>query len=139
MAADRGGGGATAGVNPGGTAGVMSGSRRGTDTNARDRLLARLPPDAVVVVCTPALDDWPVDLVQQLAVRGYSTVTVSPDVAGAEGGVGVDTLGAITAGLDRQVTLRRLGRGGAAVVDWSLAEPLGVALRLSLRKLFDQA
>jgi uncharacterized repeat protein (TIGR01451 family) len=139
MAADGGGGGATAGVNPGGTAGVMSGSRRGTDTDARDRLLARLPPDAVVVVCTPALDDWPVDLVQQLAVRGYSTVTVSPDVTGAEGGVGVDTPGAITAGLDRQVTLQRLGRGGAAVVDWSLAEPLGVALRLSLRKLFDQA
>lgn len=138
-AADGSGEEVAAAAGPGGPARAATGTRQPRGTEARDRLLARLPPDAVVVLCTPALDDWPVDFVQQLAVRGYATVTVSPDVTGAEGGVGVDTPGAIAAGLDRQVTLRRLGRGGAAVIDWSLAEPLGVALRLSLRKLFDQA
>ncbi len=98
----------------------------------RDRLLARLPPNAQVVICTPLLDDWPVDLIRSLAVRQVPQVLVSPDVTGG------DTPGQRLAAVGRDLRLRRAERAGATAVSWSLEQPIDYALRRSLPHLFSQ-
>jgi uncharacterized repeat protein (TIGR01451 family) len=100
----------------------------GLDRRTR-RLLARLPPNAQVVLCTPLLDDWPVGLARALSVRGYPLVVVSPDVAGA------DSLGQRIAETTRQLTLAAIERTGATTVGWNVDQPIDYALRRSLPHL----
>jgi hypothetical protein len=75
------------------------------------RLLARVPADARVVVCTPLLDDWPVALGRALA-RERSLVVVSPDVLTSE------TPGTRIARIERRLRLRALDAVGETV-DWN--------------------
>lgn len=104
-----------------------------TDGGERtDRLLARLPPDAQVVVCTPLLDTWPVSLVRELLGRDYSPLVVSPD---AVSGV---TPGKRLAATSRQLRLTALERAGVETVDWQVEQPIEHALRRSLPHLLDQ-
>lgn len=91
-----------------------------------ERLLTRLPPNAQVVLCTPMTDNWPVSFTRSLAVRGYSTVVVSPDVTGGT------TTGQRVASVQRRLRLTAAERAGAATVSWNLEQPIDYALRLSL-------
>ncbi len=97
-----------------------------------DRLLARLPPNAQVVVCSPLVDNWPVQFVRSLAVRSTPQVLVSPDVTGA------DTPGQRLAASHRELRLRTVRRAGATIVDWPLEQPIDYALRYSLPHLLAQ-
>ncbi len=94
------------------------------------RLLARLPPTAQVVVCSPLLDEWPVTLTQGLAARGYPTTVVSPDVTRGQG------LGQAVVALDRDLRCQTVELAGATCIDWDLDRSIDVALRASLADLF---
>ena len=100
----------------------------GLDDRTR-RLLARLPPNAQVVLCTPLLDDWPVGLARSLSVRGYPLVVVSPDVAGTE------TIGQRIVETTRQFTLEEIQQTGATTFSWDIDQPIDHALRRSLPHL----
>ena len=100
----------------------------GLDDRTRS-LLARLPPNAQVVLCTPLLDDWPVGLARSLSVRGYPLVVVSPDVTGAA------TVGQRITETTRQLRLRTVERTGATTVSWNVDQPIDYALRRSLPHL----
>ncbi|WP_226022672.1 DUF58 domain-containing protein [Halomicrobium salinisoli] len=93
--------------------------------DAVEALLARLPPTAQVVVCSPLLDDWPVDLVGSLAARGYPATVVSPDVTRGE------TVGQRVAAAERAFRLEAVELAGASAVDWDLDRSIDVALRAS--------
>jgi len=99
---------------------------------AVESLLARLPPTARVVICTPLLDDWPVSLVRELAARGYPQTLLSPDVTGG------DSVGRRTAGIRRRVRLSMVQRAGAATVGWTTDRPIDDALRRSIPHLLDR-
>jgi len=96
---------------------------------AVDRLLARLPGDSQVLLCSPLLDNWPVRLAGALARQDHPLVVVSPDVTAA--GTPGQRLGAVS----RRFRLRALERTGVATVDWSIDRPFDEALRLSLPHL----
>jgi uncharacterized repeat protein (TIGR01451 family) len=49
-------------------------------TTERDDLLARLPPDAQVLLLSPLTDDVPVELATQFETHGHPVTTISPDV-----------------------------------------------------------
>lgn len=100
----------------------------GPDETTR-RLLARLPPNAQVVVCTPLLDDWPATLARALDVRGYPLVVLSPDVTGG------DTVGQRILDTTRQFALRELDHAGARTVSWDVDQPVDHALKRSLPHL----
>lgn len=100
----------------------------GPDEQIR-RLLARLPPNAQVVVCSPVVDEWPVDLARSLSVRGYPQVVVSPDVTDGE------SPGQRIMAARRRLHLDTLERVGATTVSWNLDQPIDYALRRSLPHL----
>ena len=99
------------------------------DEERTNRLLARLPPDAQVVVCTPLVDGWPVDFCRALSVRGYPQVVLSPDITEGR------TVGQRVGSLRRNLRLRRLERTGATVAGWQLGQSIDHALRRSLPHL----
>jgi len=96
------------------------------------RLLARLPPNARVVVCSPLLDNWPVELVRTLAVHNYRRVIVSPDVGGDR------TPGQRLGSLHRGFRLRTIERTGATTVDWDIDRPIDYALGRALPQLLGE-
>lgn len=99
-------------------------ARARTDGGARaaDHLDALFPPNAQLVVCTPAVDDHVVDLALALRRRGYPLSVVSPDVTAR------DDVGARLASVRRQARLERLRRVDAPVVDWDPSVTLASAL-----------
>ena len=96
------------------------------------RLLARLPPTAQVVVFSPTLDAWPVELATSLRARHYPTTVVSPDVTGG------DDLAQSVATLERQLRLESIELVGATLIDWNLVDPIDIAMRASLAELFSR-
>ncbi len=100
----------------------------GSDRQIR-RLLARLPPNAQVVLATPLMDNWPVSFARALAVRGFPQVIVTPDVTGG------DTHGQQVTAIQRRLRIRELEGVGATTVSWDLEQPIDYALRLSLPHL----
>jgi uncharacterized protein (DUF58 family) len=91
-----------------------------------NRLLTRLPSDAQVVLCSPLLDNWPVELASALSMRGYPLVVLSPNVVSA----GTD--GQRLAAVGRRARLRALDYMGADTVDWQITDSIGYAVRHSL-------
>jgi len=91
-----------------------------------EALLARLPPNAAVILCTPLLDDWPVSLSESLATHGYSRVILSPAVVTSE------RTGQRVVALNRRLRLRTLERTGTTTVSWQVDQPVDDALRRSL-------
>lgn len=103
----------------------------GSDELTR-RLLARLPPNAQVVLATPLVDNWPVSFARALAVRGFSQVVVTPDIAGSQ------THGQQVTNIQRGLRIRELEGVGATTVSWDLEQPIDYALRLSLPHLLSE-
>jgi len=98
------------------------------ETPPTDRVVSRIEPDAEVLVCSPLLDNWPVELAHDLAVADHETTVISPNVT-----AGVTTgrrLGAI----HRRLRIRTLARSGVRTVDWGVDESLE-QLRASLSEV----
>ena len=98
-----------------------------------ETLLARLPRDAHVILVSPVLDAWPVAFARTLAARDREFLLLSPDVAPG------DSPGQFVAGTRRDLRLRDVELTGASVVDWTLDDPLELALNRSLRTLLSNA
>lgn len=101
-------------------------------TDIAETLLARLPPDAQVLLTTPLLDDLPISIVRSIRERGYPVTVLSPDVTAST------TAGGRLIANQREDRLVTLRLGGADVVDWSPADPLEVALSSSLPEVIPQ-
>lgn len=84
---------------------------------------ARIPPDATVCVCSPAVDDRLVDAARRVEASGHNVALCSPDPTRADPTSAGDRL----ATLERRTRLRRLRRSGISVVDWQNG-PLDAAL-----------
>lgn len=97
-------------------------------------ILARLSPSTQVTVCTPLLDDWPVDLVTALRAREYSTVVVTPDATATATATLTPTPGQRLAKVHRQLRLAAIDRRGCRTVDWSPDRPIDYAIRASLTR-----
>lgn len=99
------------------------GSRPDAGDDARiDRFADRVPAGTQVVVCSPALDAFPVALVRRLAADGHHVTAVSPDVTTT------DTPGRTLAAADRALSLADVRAAGASVVNWAPDEPLASAV-----------
>jgi len=90
------------------------------------RLLTRLPGDAQIVLCSPLLDNWPIELASALSMQEYPLVVLSPDVVSA------GTNGQRLAALGRRARLRALEHMGARTVDWQIADSIDYAVRNSI-------
>jgi len=98
-------------------------------TNWLSELRGRLPARAEVVIVSPLLDNWPLQIASGLRSHGYGVTVVSPDLTGDE------TTGRRVARIHRDLRLRALRERGSRVVDWSLTEPLDVVLDESITHL----
>jgi uncharacterized protein (DUF58 family) len=96
---------------------------------ATRRLRAYLDRHTQVVFVTPALDEFPVTVTETLAGHGHAVTVVSPDVTDGE------TLGGRVTRVTRTERVRRLRETGAHVVDWSLSDPLPLALAPAFREV----
>lgn len=97
-----------------------------------EKLLSRLPADAQVVLCTPLLDDWPVELIQELTVREYSCTVLTPDVTPGP------SAGQRIGGLRRRHRLRTLSETPARTADWRIDQPIEAVLLAAFPEGFDQ-
>jgi len=88
------------------------GGAGGEPDRSTGQLLEKLPAATRVILCTPALEDWPVEFGRAVTDAGHGLVVVSPDVTSAGG---VETR---PAGLGRRLRLRRLEDLGE-VFDWA--------------------
>lgn len=122
---------ATADSEEGGDDPATDGTRAHPDGGSeRARLLlSHLPPGAEVVLLTPLLDEWPVELVRTLRGQDHPVTVVSPDVSGT-GSLGGDAVGA-----ERRLRLASVAATGATVGDWTPGEPLEFALAESAAHL----
>ncbi len=89
-------------------------------------VLGRLPAAAQVIVCTPLIDDWPVELAEALCGREYATVVVSPDVTTGS------TPGQRLAAVRRRLRADAIEREGGAVIDWTPDGPIDGAIGAAL-------
>nr|WP_272904745.1 DUF58 domain-containing protein [Halobacterium sp. TGN-42-S1] len=99
----------------------LDGERDGDDDLVR-QFAGRVDAGTQVVVCSPALDDFPASLARRLAADDHEVTAVSPDVTAT------DTPGRTLAAADRALALDRLRSTGATVVDWSPDESLASAV-----------
>ncbi|QLH84195.1 DUF58 domain-containing protein [Halosimplex pelagicum] len=83
-----------------------------SDGDGFDRLLTQLSGDTQVVVCSPFVDDRPVEVARALDARGHDVTVASPDVT-AE-----DSAYRRLAATERRVRLDECRRAGIAVVEW---------------------
>ena len=105
--------------------GRFASSDTGNLTRERERLRAHIPTGAQVLLCTPALDDGMVDLVETLVAENHEMTVLSPQVTG-------DSVGGRVAALDRAARLHRFRALGGTVVDWDRDERLPSALSRTL-------
>ena len=96
-----------------------------------NRLIARLPPNAQVVLCTTLLDNWSVSLAQQLSAQGYKILVLTPDVLQAE------TPAQRVAGLYRDQRIRSI-EGVGETVTWNPEQPVEYTLHHALPHLFGE-
>jgi uncharacterized protein (DUF58 family) len=103
----------------------------GTDAATAEtaRLRASLDKHTQVVFVTPALDDFAVTVTETLEGHGHAVTVVSPDVTGRE------TLGERLARVERAERIEELRGTGAHVVDWTLEDPLPLALAPAFREV----
>jgi len=82
----------------------------------------RLPPNADIVLVTPALDESTGELVETLCATDRHVVVVTPDITN------LDTIGKTVTRIERRLTLARLRAAGATVCDWDTRFPLTRAM-----------
>lgn len=87
----------------------------------RWRFRQRLPADAQLMVVSPCVDEAPVRLAERFDALGHLVTVISPDPTTD------DSLGGEIAGIERDLRLAELRRGGIRVLDWAPAEPFAVA------------
>ncbi|MFW5903117.1 MAG: DUF58 domain-containing protein [archaeon] len=92
------------------------------------RIQKHVPDNAQVVLCSPVVDDTPVETVRRLEARGHAVTVLSPDVVGGE------TTGAMVEALEREERIRRIRESYGRVVDWDVSEPLEVAAEAARRR-----
>ncbi len=85
-------------------------------------LLQQLSPDTQLLVISPLVDEYPVQLARQAQTTGHTVSVYSPAVT-TQSSVG----GTISA-VDRELRLLELRRLGTTVVDWQPEDPLDLAL-----------
>lgn len=100
-----------------------------TRTERTERLLSRLPADAQVVLCSPLLDNWPVEFARELELHGYPCTLISPDATSGTG------YGQRIGAVHRRLRLRTLERTGVTVTDWPIDRPVEYALQYTLPQL----
>lgn len=94
---------------------------------AANRLRTTLPPDAQVLLLTPLLDHVPRSLASSIELQGVAVTVLSPNVTST------GTLGGRVTRLQRRNRARAIRENGTTVVDWTLTDPLDVALQSALR------
>jgi glycine/D-amino acid oxidase-like deaminating enzyme len=100
------------------------------------------------VLVSPVPDGWPVSLARSLSTRGHDLAVLSPDATGgpsADGSSGSNLVigesadegspGRRVAATRRAIRLWDLRTNGATVVDWTVDDPLDLALDRSLKTL----
>lgn len=87
-----------------------------------ERLNDRLSPDTQVVFVSPLLDDDAVSVARTLRAHGHATTVVSPDVTTAA------TPGGTVERIERATRIEGLRESGTRVIEWSIDEPLYVAV-----------
>ncbi|MFB6269200.1 MAG: DUF58 domain-containing protein [Halobacterium sp.] len=100
---------------------TASGAERTTEGRI-NRFAPRVDPGTQLVVCSPALDEFPVALSRRVAADGHRVTAVCPDVTAT------DTTGRTLAAADRALALSDLRSVGARVVDWTPEESLASAV-----------
>jgi len=115
---------------------TTAGGLRGDDaetTAAVHRLAERLPPNAQVVFCTPLTDDGAVAAARRLTALGSDVTVLSPD-ATTSVAERTATFGVEVEERWRESRVAELRSYDAAVIDWSLDEPIPVELQRLLRR-----
>ncbi|WP_299236430.1 DUF58 domain-containing protein [Natronomonas sp.] len=107
-------------------------------TSRLDGLLARIPAEARVVVCTPLFDEWPVSLARALRARGHRTVVAAPEAAGSRGDDSADSPDARVARIGRLARIEELERSGARAVSWDVDRSIDRARRRSVSLLTER-
>lgn len=106
-------------------ASLLADGGRSFPEGPRRELLSRVPTDAQILFCTPAVDATVVDDVKAFLVAGHETTVLSPDVTS-------ETVGGRIVALERAERLDRFRTLGATVVDWDRDERLPIALARTL-------
>jgi uncharacterized protein (DUF58 family) len=81
----------------------------------------RLPADAQVMLVSPCVDEPPIQLAKRFDALGHLVTVISPDPTTEA------TLGGELVGIERDLRLADLRRGGVRVLDWGPEEPFAVA------------
>lgn len=97
-------------------------SASGQDDALVRQFAARVDPGTQVVVCSPALDEFPASLARRLAADDHAVTAVCPDVTAT------DTPGRTLAAADRALAIDALRATGATVVDWAPESSLASAV-----------
>ncbi|MFW6017220.1 MAG: DUF58 domain-containing protein [Halapricum sp.] len=96
------------------------------ESDYAERLLARLPPGAQVLLVSPLLDEEPLALTGTLRTHGVPVTLLSPDVTVSE------SPGGRVVAIRRQNTVTALQFRGVTVIEWPPDESLEVVLDRSL-------
>ena len=96
------------------------------ESDGAERVLARLPPGAQVLLVSPLLDEAPLALTETLRTHGVSVTVLSPDVTVSE------SPGGRVAAIRRRNTVTTLQFSGVTVIEWPPDESLEVVLDRSL-------
>jgi uncharacterized protein (DUF58 family) len=96
------------------------------------------PPRSQLILVSPLVDESDVEILALLRARGYSLMLVCPDSLPLEQAVHVPTTASQLAErmlrMKRAIFLESLAQFGVQIVDWSLDEPLAVAVRQVIRR-----
>lgn len=92
------------------------------DTPDIEQILARVPPEALIVYVTPLLDDWPIEFVRSLRETDHPVTLLIPvpDLGNSLGGALVH--------LERDIRQDRIKDTGATIIPWIPDKPLDVIL-----------
>ncbi|WP_128225367.1 DUF58 domain-containing protein [Halobacteriaceae archaeon SHR40] len=93
-----------------------------------EKLLARLPAETQVILCSPVLDDWPEEVASELTDR--ECIVISPDVTAGS------SYGQRIRGINRRRRLRRLQDYGAETANWRIDQSIEGTLKRALPELF---
>ena len=104
------------------------GGENRTRSELTEKLLARLPAETQVILCSPLHDDWPVALARELTER--ECVVISPDLTARS------KYRQRIREINRQRRLERLRHHGAETANWPIDQSIEQTLERALPELF---